>query len=104
MALSAAIAASSSGDNTIVVAVAGKKIRVKAWELTNGAASAQNAKWKSGASTDLTGLFYSTGIGPLGDQDAPTGDFVFETAVGQALVLNLSAATAVGGVVDYTLE
>lgn len=103
MALSAAIAVSTSGDNAIVAAVAGKKVRVKSWELSNGAASAQNAKWRSGT-TDLTGLFYSTAIGPMGDQEAPAGDFLFETAAGSALNLNLSASTAVGGVVEYTLE
>jgi hypothetical protein len=32
------------------------------------------------------------------------GEFYFETAAGAALNLNLSASTAVGGVVQYTLE
>jgi hypothetical protein len=104
MAITAVIAASSSGDNTIVAAVTGKKIRVKAWALTNGAASVQNVKWRSGT-TDLTGLFYSTAIGPIAVHDmAPGAEFYFETAVGAALNLNLSAATAVGGSVQYTLE
>jgi hypothetical protein len=103
MALSAAVAASSSGDNTVIPAVAGKKIRVKSWELSNGAASAQSAKWKVNG-VDVTGLFYSTAIGPMGDQEVPKDDWLFETPVNVALVLNLSAATAVGGAVEYTLE
>lgn len=104
MALVAAVTASASGDTPVVAAVAGKKIRVKAFALTNGAASVQNVKWRSGT-TDITGLFYSTAIGPIVTHDlAPANDFYFETAAGAALNINLSAATAVGGSVQYTLE
>jgi hypothetical protein len=101
---SATIAAASSGDNTIVAAVAAKRIRVLRFELS--ASAAVNAKWKDGASTDLTGLFYAAGAGPMGDMDSSDGgrDYIFQTSVGNALVLNLSAAVPVGGVVDYTLE
>jgi hypothetical protein len=100
----AAVAAAGIGDNTLVAAVAGKKIRVHAYELS--ASAAVNAKFKSGASTDLTGLMYAAAAGAFGDaQDRPGDtDGLFETAAGQALVLNLSAAIAVGGWVDYTLE
>lgn len=105
MALCAPIAASSSGDNQVVAGVPNKKIRVKAYAITNGAASVQNVKWRSG-STDITGLFYSTAIGLVVVHDLVSNpnDFYFETAAGAALNLNLSAATAVGGSVQYTLE
>jgi hypothetical protein len=109
MALSAPIAASASGDNAIVAAVAGKKIRVKAWSVSNLTAAAQAVKWRSGT-TDLTGLWgIGAAIGVIAAQDLPGGpsqgtDFYFETAAGQALNLNLAAAIAVGGVVQYTLE
>jgi hypothetical protein len=105
MALVAAIAASSSGDNTVVAAVAGKKIRVKAWSVSNLTAAAQAVKWRSGT-TDLTGLWGAgAAIGTIATHDlAPGNDFYFETVAGQALVLNLSAAVAVGGSVQYTLE
>lgn len=108
MALSAPITASASGDTAVVAAVSGKKIRVKAWLATNGAATAQSIKWRSGT-TDLTGLFYSTAIGVIGGQDlagGPSGqaEFYFETVAGAALNVNLSASTAVGGVLQYTLE
>jgi lipoprotein signal peptidase len=104
MALSAPIAAAGLGDNTIVAAVAGKKIRVKAWSVSNLTATAQAIKWRSGT-TDLTGLWgLGAAIGLIGQQQAWDTDFLFETAAGQALVLNLAAATAVGGVVQYTLE
>lgn len=104
MPFMAPIAASASGDNAVVAAVAGKKIRVRGFGILNGVATAQNVKWRSGA-TDITGLLYGfLAVGPLADAQAPANDFLFETVAGQALNLNLSAATAVGGWVTYTLE
>jgi hypothetical protein len=105
MPFTAAIAASASGDNTVVAAVSGKKIRVKAWSASNLTAAAQAIKWRSGT-TDLTGLWGAgAAIGTIATHDlGPTGDFYFETVAGQALVLNLAAAVAVGGSVQYTLE
>lgn len=94
----AAISASGSGNNTLVAAVTGKKIRVISLALM--AAAAVNAKLQTGAGgTDLTGLFYP----------AANGGFVLpyneggwcETASGALLNLNLSGAVAVGGVVTY---
>lgn len=98
--LYAAIAASSSGNNTIVSAVGTRKIVCLAAALM--ATSAVNAKWQSGAGgTDLTGLFYLAANGgfvlPLNDEGW------FETAAGALLNLNLSGAVAVGGVLVYRL-
>lgn len=96
--LFAAISASSNGNNTIVAAVTGKKIRVLAYNLmSNGTV---NAKFQSGAGgTDLTGLKYfvaNTGIvAPFN----PVG--WFETAAATLLNVNLSAGVAVGGEVVY---
>lgn len=94
----ATIAASASGNNTIVAAVTSKKIRVIAAQLvSNGTV---NVKWQSGAGgTDITGLAYlvvNTGyVLPYN----PAG--WFETAVTTLLNLNLSAAIAVGGSITY---
>jgi hypothetical protein len=94
----AKIAASSSGDNTLVSAVVGKKLRVLAYNfMANGTV---NAKFQSGAAgTDLTGLKYcvvNTGIcAPFN----PAG--WFETASNTLLNLNLSGAIAVGGELVY---
>jgi hypothetical protein len=93
----ASISCSSSGDNTIVSSVASKKLRVLAYTLM--ASGSVNAKWRSNT-TDKTGLLYLAGAGygasppfnPLGH---------FETAAGEALNLNLSGATAVGGHLTY---
>ena len=94
----ATIAASASGNNTIVAAVTAKKVRVLAVQLTaNGSVT---AKWQSGAGgTDLTGLAYlvvNTGyVLPYN----PAG--WFETASNTLLNLNLSGAIAVGGSITY---
>jgi hypothetical protein len=105
MALSAAIAASSSGDNTVVPAVAGKSIAVLAYEVS--ASAAVNVKWKDG-STDKTGLLYLAAAGSLTDADATDDeageDELWTGTVNTALVLNLSGAVPVGGFVRYRLD
>lgn len=96
----AKIAASSSGNNALVAAVEGKKIRVIAYLII--AAGAVNAKFQSdGATTpvDLTGLHYlTTNTGACAPFN-PVGWFQSED--GKSLDLNLSAGTAVGGQLVY---
>jgi hypothetical protein len=95
----ATISASSSGNNTVVAAVTGKKIRVLAYNLIgNGAV---NAKFKTAAAgADLTGLKYIAAAG--GGICAPFNPLGwFETVSGDLLNLNLSAAVAVGGELVY---
>lgn len=94
----AAIAASTSGNNTIVAAVTGKKIRVLAYKLSFS--GTVNGKFQTGAGgTDLTGLIY--GVANVIDKGdfSPVGHF--ETAAGALLNLNLSGAVAVGGYIVY---
>lgn len=94
----ATIAASTSGDNTIVAAVVGKKIRVLAVQVN--ASAAVNYKWQSGAGgTDITGLNYAAANGGYVLPYSPIG--WFETASNTLLNLNLSAANAVGGSITY---
>lgn len=109
MALTAAIAASASGDNAVVAAPGtGKRIRVLSWILSFS--GTVNAKWKSGASTDLTGLFYGSATAgvafsaespPPGPGNSPVPQF--RCAENEALNLNLSGAVAVGGYVLYEI-
>jgi hypothetical protein len=100
----AVISESASGDNEVVAAVAGRRIRVCGYVLSFG--GTVNAKWRS-ATTDLTGLLYGvlgTAVeAPVGPQQPGGVPGWFETAVGEALNLNLSGATAVGGHVSYLL-
>ena len=95
----AVISASSSGNNTLVAAVTGKKIRVVAYNFMG--AGAVNAKFQSGAGgTDLTGLKYLDAAG--GGICAPYNPAGwFETAVATLLNLNLSTDIAVGGELVY---
>lgn len=95
---SAKISGNTSGDNEIVAAVAGKKIRVWSYALqSNGTVSAKFRK----NTTDLTGAFtfqeregiaMNGGIVPL-----------FETGENEALNLNLSGAVYAYGHLTYTL-
>ncbi|HND25057.1 MAG TPA: hypothetical protein PK229_12110 [Rhodocyclaceae bacterium] len=92
----AAIQVSTSGDNTIVNAVTGKKLLVLAYNyMANGSV---NVKWRSNT-TDQTGLAY------LAQNTGKVAPFSqvgwFKTSAGEALVLNLSGNVAVGGEVVY---
>jgi hypothetical protein len=95
----AVISASSSGDNTIVAAVALKKIRVLAYNfIGNGAV---NGRFQSAVAGDyLTGLKYIAAAG--GGICAPFNPVGwFETDAGELLNLELSGAVAVGGELVY---
>jgi hypothetical protein len=92
----AVISASASGNTPVVAAVSGKKIRVLRWSVSaNGAV---NVKFQRGT-TDVTGLYYLAQYASIGGGYCPVGHF--ETAVTEALNINLSANVAVGGVCTY---
>lgn len=90
------VAISASGDNTLVAAVPGKKIRMLAGQFT--AAGTVSLLFKSG-STNLSGAMSLLNSGQIRLDPAPMGHL--ETAVGEALIANLSGAIAVGGWVNY---
>ena len=90
-----------SPDNTIIAAVAGKKIRVLGFFLV--AAGAVTARFESDTGgTALTGQmtlaagdpFVSSGFSPIG---------WFETVAGELLNLELSGAVSVDGALTYVL-
>jgi len=94
----AVIDAATSGDNTLVAAVAGKKIRVVSLWLI--AAGTVNTRFESGASgTALTGQANLTAQAGYVLPFNPTG--WFETAAGALLNLELSAAVSVDGSLSY---
>ena len=95
----AVIAAATMGDNTLVAAVTGKRIRVLAAVLV--ASGGENtARFESGAGgTALTGPM---DLGADGQLVLPLNGFGwFQTAAGALLNLELSAATSVAGVLVY---
>lgn len=94
----AVIDAATSGDNTLVAAVTGKKIRVL--NIVIISAGSMTIRFESGASgTALTGqmtVAAGTGFAPGFD---PTGHF--ETAAGALLNMELSGATSADGWLTY---
>lgn len=96
----AVISASSSGDNTIVALVASTVLRVISYAfVVNGTVS---VTWKSGASTAKSGAMPFVVNGGMICQESTRG--WFETASGEAIVMNLSAAVAVYGHIAYVEE
>lgn len=98
--LRAKIDAADSGNNTLVAAVAGKKIRVIQFGLIlDGAVTVQ---FQSGANgTALTGAMAPGTNGGLCPPFCPWG--LLETAAGELLNLRLSAAVGVRGWLTYQL-
>lgn len=95
------INASSSGDNTLVALIASTIIRVVS--IYCWVSGAVNFKFKSGASTDLTGLVRATAEGGVfAAHFNPEGHF--QTAAGEALVVNLSGAITLSGWGTYITE
>lgn len=95
----AAVSVSAAGGNVLVAAIAGKKIRVvAAFLVASGGANNVKLESQSGG-TALTGVMNLAANGQLPIPYNPEG--WVETVAGEALSLNLSAATLVGGVVDY---
>lgn len=97
---SVVISTNTSGDNTLIAAKSGCKIRVLNFVV--GVASAVSLKFKS-AANDLTGAIplaapLATGWGP----SVPAGVIPqFETNSGEALILNLSSGVLVSGWLNY---
>lgn len=89
----------SSGDNTIVSAVSGKRILVLALHLV--AAGAVNVRFESGAGgTALTGVMTCAAAGDdITLPYSPVG--WFKTAASALLNLELSGAVSVDGVLVY---
>lgn len=94
----AAIDAASSGDNELVAAVTGKKIRVL--DIVVVSAGSMTIRFESGAGgTALTGqMTVSAGSG-FAPSFNPVGHF--ETASGDALNMELSGATSADGWLVY---
>lgn len=91
------ITASSSGNNEIVAAVAGKHIRVLSYNYV--ASGTVNVAWRSGATTVIGGLGYW--VANTGKVAPKNEDGWFQTAAGEALNVNLSGAVAIGGEGTY---
>lgn len=95
----AKIDAASAGDNTVVAAVAGKKIRVVGIKFS--VASDVTVTWKSGTGgTALSGAETFKAGGGMSDYWGPHGYF-FETSAGALLNCSLGGAVQVSGWLNY---
>lgn len=93
----AAISLSSSGNNTLVAGVSGKKIRVLSYSFVVG--GTVSVKFVSATTPDLTGAMPFTLNGGISVPYNPVGHF--ETVASDALTLNLNAAVGVYGHLTY---
>ena len=99
--LHAVIDHAASGDNTIVAAVAAKRILVVAYTIV--AAGAVTVRWESGASgTALTGQMSLAANGGVSTGEAMGGQFA-PCATNTLLNLELGGAVSVDGHVSYVL-
>ena len=97
----AVVAATAAGDNTLVAAVTGKRIRVHALFVV-ASGGANSVRLESGAGTlALTGVMDIVDNGQLVLPHNSAG--WCQTAVAALLNLELSAATPVGGLLVYSL-
>lgn len=96
----ARIDVTGTGDTTVVAAVTAKRIRLIGFGVVVSLGG--SASWKSGASTTLIGPMVVAANAEL-HQVAPRRGHILETAVGEALVFNLSAGAAQGWV-NYVLS
>ena len=95
----AVVSAAALGDNTVVDAVADKKIRVTSLVLA-ASGGANSVRFESDPNgTALTGVMDIVDNGSMVWPRNPAG--WCETAAGELLNLELSAATAVAGVLGY---
>ena len=95
----AQINASASGNNTVVSAVGGKKIRVLQFMVV--CAGAVTTTWESSGGSVISGPSAFSQNGGAAPPYCPIGHF--ETLVGEGLVLNLGSAVQVGGHLIYVL-
>lgn len=95
----------AAADTELVAAVAGKKIRVNGFILTNDAAATVKMSFVSDGSSDTEILSFNTSpAGTLAPIVAPPTPYGYcETARGEALDLRQASTDDIDGVVIYTL-
>lgn len=101
---SAPVDFNTAATQTVVAAVAGKRIYILGYKLFNGVATAQAVQFKSGSNL-LGGVepLPSAVGGGLVAPLAPQGRCWFFTDVGAALTMVMSAGTQVGGSIAYAI-
>ena len=96
------INAASSGDNTIISAVATKTIRI--YDIVWRAGGTVNVTLKDGAGTSLEGVHNCVQGDGIVLDPKPLAEPHYELTAGNAFILGLSAAIQVSGHCWYTQE
>lgn len=96
----AKIDTATNGDTSVVAAVTGKKIKLVSWFLIPG--GTVSVKWfsKDHTGTALSGAMPGVANVSMGQAGRPSSHLL-ETAVGEALCLNLSTGVQVSGYLSY---
>ena len=102
-AAQADIDATASGNTQVVAAVSGNRIRVVSVLVTNKASTLRKVHFRSGATTEITATHAAAADGGGFARDAQPGGWLFQTAVGGALNVNLDASGDIGCDVTYRL-
>ncbi len=97
--VTAPINVSASGNTTVVAAVAGKRIYVLRWSVR--ASGPVTIQWLDTAAAVLSGPRPLVAYASDGGDYCPAS--IYQTGVGNGLVLDLSAAVAVGGELTYVV-
>jgi hypothetical protein len=92
----ASIDVASSGDNTIITAVAGKQFRILSYVIV-ASGGANTCQWKSAATNKSGGM----GLAEFGGVSAESMWGVMQGGTNENFILNLSAATSVDGHIAY---
>jgi hypothetical protein len=95
----AILGAATAGFNTLVAAVAGKRILVENYNLSS--AGVVLHRWFSGTTTALTGTANYTTTSYVNSGYCPSGHFM--TAAGESLVGSMSASVVLQGHLTYRL-
>lgn len=93
----ASVDVAASGNTQIVAAVTGKNIRVLNYVLV-ASGGANTVTWRSATAGPVTG---GMGLAANGGVSAESQFGLFQTTAGEALQINLSAATSVDGHITY---
>lgn len=92
----------ASGSGTIIVGTAGSKIRVLSCFL--GSTAGINVQFRGGATSPADDLSGHVPLAANGQLILPFNEFGwFTTGAGDDLVLELSAASVIGGSISYVL-
>ena len=95
-----AVSVSSSGDNSVISGVTGKKLVVISGHLVSAGTVAVTLKsGTGGGAVSLSGAMPLVANGQIQMQYSPVGHF--ETAAGSALNISLGGAVAVTGLLTY---